>query len=356
MQLFRASKQWSIRPPDERFASVSDMYLACKAHQLSAKQAEVPYGSLRVEAQGDDVLLMGKSNIPARLSHWAFGQLSARISAPASYLRQLPATLASQNINYGLAHLGEEDANRKKANILFHNGDGSPLLARAITSDRYSRIWNHEILERLLDLPECWQPAPGTTDGSRGLYASDHDMFAFMVDSNRRVFESDPNGGLSRGFFVENSEVGASALHLMTFLYRYVCGNHIVWGAEKVTELSMRHIGQAHELFGGRMVAELRHYSESSASDLEAKIRSAQRFELGASKEKVLDFVFEKRILSRIKAEDAYDAAEANPSDGNPRSAWGFAQGITRIAQQAIYADRRLDMDKAATKIIEMAF
>ena len=44
-----------------------------------------------------------------------------------------------------------------------------------------------------------------------GLYASDHDMFAFLVAPDRVI--SDGGGGsLMRGIFVRNSEVGDAAL------------------------------------------------------------------------------------------------------------------------------------------------
>jgi len=87
------------------------------------------------------------------------------------------------------------------------------------------RIWNSEITSRLCDLEARgpWQPAPAAFDGSRGLYMGDRDLFAFMVDSGRRIFEKLPGGGLSRGFFVWNSEVGAASFGIQTFFYEYVC-------------------------------------------------------------------------------------------------------------------------------------
>ena len=40
-----------------------------------------------------------------------------------------------------------------------------------------------------------------------GIYASDHDMFAFLVNEEYRI-DDGSDGGLARGFFVQNSEVG----------------------------------------------------------------------------------------------------------------------------------------------------
>jgi hypothetical protein len=148
MELFKAHKQWSIRPDDERFWTVQEAHAASDAYRSVAVEKPGHYGDLRVEAQGEDVHLVGRSGIPAKLTHWAFGQLSSLAGAPAGYLRGLPATLAAQNLNYGMK--ARESNGDEPANLLFHrNGD---ILLRSITSSRYSRIWNADVLERLADL------------------------------------------------------------------------------------------------------------------------------------------------------------------------------------------------------------
>lgn len=231
-----------------------------------------------------------------------------------------------------------------------------------MTSDKYTRIWNCDVTERLVRLavehPE-WQPAPPAFDGSRGLYASDHDIFAFMVDNGRRIFESDPNGGLSRGFFVWNSEVGAASFGVMTFLYEYVCGNHIVWGTSDVRGLRVRHIGDADERAFRELAGELRRYADSSASEGEERIEQAKRYSLGNDKDAVLDAIFGKRIpgLSRKRLDDAYDKAEAHADwYGDPKSVWGMVNGITEIARDLKHTDERVHLDRAAGKVMEIAF
>src|SRR5437773_1662559 len=110
MELFKASEQWSNRPDDERFGSVEALNEACQEYRKSAREAEgVAYKTLRVQAEGGECLLVGKQNIPSKLTHWAFGQLAQRAEAPAGYLRSLSPTLAAQNLNYGLARRGEDE-------------------------------------------------------------------------------------------------------------------------------------------------------------------------------------------------------------------------------------------------------
>jgi hypothetical protein len=183
-------------------------------------------------------------------------------------------------------------------------------------------------------------------------------MFAFLVDSERRIFEQASDGGLSRGFFVWNSEVGAASFGIMTFLYRYVCGNHIVWGAQNVAEVRIRHIGSADERAFRELGAELIKYAEGSASEDEARIERARSFRLGTDKEAVLDAVFALRIgaLSRTRIDQAYVSTVQHPEDGDPGTAWGIAQGLTRVSQTLPYADERSTLDRAAGKVLEVAF
>ena len=183
-------------------------------------------------------------------------------------------------------------------------------------------------------------------------------MFAFMVNKGRRIADGTAEG-LSRGFFCWNSEVGAASFGIMTFLYRNVCGNHIVWGASGVNELRIRHVGNADDRAFGALQGELVRYADSAASEDEAKIEAAKRFQIAATKDDTLDAIFRLRIagLSRDKIGQGYDLAEVHVDvDGSPRSAWGLAQGLTRLSQTLPYADARVVVDRAAGKVLQLAF
>src|ERR1017187_2632618 len=101
MNLFLANRQWSSRPEDERFPTLQALYDATKGYAESAREKTVTVDQLRTEAVDGDVQLTGKLGIPARFTHWAFGQICPRVGAPAAYMRDLPATLAAKNRNSG---------------------------------------------------------------------------------------------------------------------------------------------------------------------------------------------------------------------------------------------------------------
>lgn len=385
MELFKAHHQWRNRPADERFFTLSEMAAACAEYRASAREKTVSLSDVRVEASDGEVAIVGKAGVPARLTNWAFGQLAARAGAPAGYLRELPATLAAQNLNHGLARESRSDAS---ANLLFHkNGD---FVLRSATSDTYARIWNADILASLVDaIPEGWQapparPAPGYTGPTRaateadclaisrrnstlairpgdtiapaGLYASDHDMFVFLVNEGNGI--NDGTGhSLGRGFFLWNSEVGAASFGMTTFLYDAVCGNHIVWSAKDVREVRMRHVGATLDSRAFRALGhQLRSAASESSRDLEARIRVARTTLLGQTLDEVTATVTKRTDVSRRTVELAYDAAEKADRYGDPRSAWGIVNGLTEVSQRTQYADQRVKADRAAGKILEAIF
>ena len=350
--LTKAHTEWSKRPADERFSSVQDMHdRALYIRYASRTTSPTAINKLRAIVDGDNVRLQGSSGATVAFNHWSFGQLATRAEAPASYVRNLPAELSAACLNDGLAR-AEGDGQ------LLINSD--TMTARAITSPKYSRIWNSEITSRLLDLEASgpWQPAPAAFDGSRGLYLGDRDMFAFMVDNERRIFESLPGGGLGRGFFLWNSEVGAASVGVCTFLYEYVCGNHRVWGASEVKELRIRHVGgDLDNRAFGKFRAELTEYANSSAADDELRIQRMRDKTIGATKQDVIDAIFSRfPKLGKRTTIAAADLAEVRADwYGNPRSVWGIAGAITEIARDMPNASDRDELNRIGSKVM-MAF
>jgi hypothetical protein len=350
--LTNANRQWESRPADERFGSIEAMHKAAVGFKTSATVREIMSNALSVAARGNDLVLSARGWEGEALNNYSYGQLCQRAKAPAGYLNTLPTEIAADCLNHGLQRAGDDKA------LQILSGEGN---IRAVTSDKYSRIWNADITARLLELEARgpWQPAPEAFDGSRGLYLGERDMFAFLVDNERRIFERGPGGGLGRGFFVSNSEVGDASFEIMTFWYEYVCGNHRVWGAQGIAEAKVIHIGrdQSSKAFD-MMAVEVKKYAEGSAKDDELMVERCRRYVIGAKKDDVLDAIFKLKVpaLSKTVAGQAYDLAEQRVDwYGAPNTAWGYAGGLTEIARDLPNASDRHALDLAATRIMEMA-
>lgn len=361
MLLTAAHKQWANRPPDERVPDLDALYQRAKAQFKESKEKEVPFSTLRTEAQGDDIFLTRGSG-SALLTNWSFGQLCGRVGAPASYLQELPATLAVQNLNHGLVKRVADEAGRETAKLLFaQNGS---LILRAVNTDMYERFWNYEVAERLLELKaKGWEPARpdfNTSDEDfPSLYLGDRDMFAFIRMRNITIDQPvkskmGDSAPIYKGVIYENSEVGAKKIRAMKFFYNGMCGNHLIWGATDVMEFEARHVGNVRDkvkLFN----MQIRKYAEESVTDDAAIIKQAAKKIIAATKDDVLDLLFGKRALalSRKTLEAGYDAV-VPAQDGDPKTVWGIVQGLTRHSQTLPYADARTQVDKAAGRIMDM--
>ena len=357
--LMRANNEWATRPADERFGSLADMHAKANEIRTRARVAQIKADALRVAAQGDSLGLVGqKTGKFAALTNWSFSQIAARAKAPTEFLQSISADTAARCLNEGLAN--RQDGGDSL--VALNDVQGDAITTRALTSDKYCRIWNADITQRLCDLEAKgpWQPAPAAFDGSRGLYLGDRDMFAFLVDNDRRIFETGPGGGLSRGFMTWNSEVGDGAFGFMSFLYEYVCGNHRIWGATNIAEFKVIHIGKNQDAKAfDQLRVELKKYAESSSSDDEAKVEACRQYQIGSTKEEVLNAVFglKSPVLTRKLVTAAYDKAEERVDwYGSPRTAWGFAGGLTEIGRDMVNANQRQAVDVAAAKVMEMAF
>jgi len=172
------------------------------------------------------------------------------------------------------------------------------------------------------------------------------------VDGNRNL--DDPTdrtrAGLFRGFILRNSDVGAAALTLDVFLFRAVCGNHIIWGFQHVAGFSRRHVGASITEAWTTSLESVRAALDAGPSADRAMLLRATSQELGPTRETVVDAVVQRLDLSRRQAAEAYTVAEQHET--NPRSVWGYVQGLTRLSQCTPWQDGRFALDRAASRLL----
>jgi hypothetical protein len=238
----------------------------------------------------------------------------------------------------------------------------APWTVRAITSPRYTRVHHDELAGRVLDLMAshpAWHLPLGYTDGvygaarvPSGAYLGDRDMFLFLVDGNRDL--DDPTdasrSGLFRGFILRNSDVGAAALTLDVFLFRAVCANHIIWGFQHVAGFRRRHVGTSIQDAWISSLASVRTALDADAADDRAMLLRATTREIAPTRDGVLTAVTQRLDLPQKSAAEAYDLAEAYET--NPRSVWGYVQGLTRVSQRTPWQDGRFALDRAASRLL----
>jgi hypothetical protein len=353
---YTAHQEWASRPPDERYQSVQALHDAARARRLRIEERTIDSGTLSTEAVGSDALVIHEtSGRTAALTHWSFEQLAGIAGGPPKYLRSLPASIASDAINAGLRR-----HDRERHQLFADRAD--PWTVHAITSTRYARVHHDELAARVLDLMAdhaAWHLPLGYKDGEygapripSGAYLGDRDMFLFLVDGNRDL--DDPtdssHAGLFRGFILRNSDVGAAALTLDVFLFRMVCGNHIIWGFQHVAGFRRRHVGASiQDAWTDSLASVCAALDADPSADRTVLLRSTTQ-ELGPTREAVLDTVVQRLDLSQKHAAEAYTLAEQH--ERNPRSVWGYVQGLTRLSQRTPWQDGRFALDRAASRLL----
>ncbi|MGF1625877.1 MAG: DUF932 domain-containing protein [Alphaproteobacteria bacterium] len=366
----RVSSEWFSRPDDERYLSLSALYAAVRARADHATARTVETRTLRVEASRDSAerlaLIVPGRDEPIAPTHWSFGQMCSLVGAPAGYRRQLPAPLAGINLQHGLLSHRAELVKTLEA-------DDGRIELRAVTGPDYGRIWDHELVAAVMKIAgegmgdTRWKvpglldwstmthnPFVEVTKGTTTLYASDRDVFLFLVDDTHpieagRLRNGDPDLYF-RGFYCWNSEVGSKTLGMASFYLRAVCMNRNIWGAEGFEEISIRHSKFASHRFAHQAAPALERFATSSPAPFMAGIRAA-REQIVARKDEDRESFLRKRGFSR--SETGKIIATVLEEEGRPpESIFDFVQGIPALARAKPHQDARLELEGKAAKLL----
>ena len=364
MELMQASQQWASRPADERFVSLNEMFNFASDQMQHSKGVTVSSRSVSVEpldGTNKGLVVVGP-NASYAPTHWAFDQLSQRAGAPAGYLRDLPAPLAADCLNWGLKYQREI----QDIGLLLYQNGGAPEL-RAATGPNYGRIWNAEIIGQLNKLFGSGVPGDGgkwhipgefnrydkpVTKESTTLYAGDRDMFAFLCDGEHDIEvkgrRNGQTGRMQRGFFVWNSDVGSRSFGLATFLYDYMCANHIVWGVTGFDEIRIRHTASAPDKWLAEVLPALESYANASTSGISDGIKAAQSARID-NVDKFLGERFGTRMVDKFKA--VHMLEEGRPIE----TVFDAVTAVTAQAKSIPWIGQRVELEREAGKLLVLA-
>lgn len=371
------SRQWANRTPDQRFTSLTDLRAQVAQWADESFTKEIKPGALLVKpTESNDLALHYGDGAPMDLTNYAFQQLSRLASAPGYYLKDLPAPLAAINLNYGLKAAAQKD----QSLYIRNPGSGDDLGAqvlRGITSPRYGRIFDRDVVDAVINVAgdgtgdTRWK-VPGTIDWGNAhgvsynpnviitkenttLYASDRDVFIFLVDDMHPIEVGKLNDGspdlMFRGFYVWNSEVGDKTFGVATMYLRGVCQNRNLWGVEGFNELTFKHTAGAPGRFMDQAAPALQTFSEGSTTKLIAGVKAAKAAKVSSNDEERIEFLA-KWGFSEKQAKELIETAvaeEAHPQE----SIWDHAQAITAQARKAPLQEARLAMEHTAGKMLD---
>ena len=369
----RVSSEWFSRPDDERYLSLTALHAAVRGRAENATARTVESRAVKVEASRDDAerlaLIVPGRGEPIAPTHWSFGQLCSLVGAPASYIRQLPAPLAGINLQHGLL-------NHRAELIKTLEAEDGRVELRAVTGPDYGRIWDHELVAAVQRIAgngtgdTRWK-VPGVLDWSSmthnplvdvtaettTLYASDRDVFLFLVDDMHPIEAGRlPDGSPDlyfRGFYAWNSEVGSKTLGIASFYLRAVCQNRNLWGTENFEEISIRHSKFAAQRFAHEAAPALTSFANSSPAPFVVGIKAA-RERIVARDDEDRESFLRKRGFSKPETAKIIETV-LNEEGRPPESVFDFVQGITALARSKPHQDGRLELEGKAKKLMERA-
>ncbi|RUX51609.1 MAG: DUF932 domain-containing protein [Mesorhizobium sp.] len=369
----RVSSEWFSRPADERYLSLSELFEAVQTRTERSRTRTVESAAIRVEASRNDAerlkLVLPGSDIPIAPTHWSFGQLASLVGAPAAYLRQLPAPLAGINLQYGLTSHRSEQVKTLEIE------DGRVEL-RAVTGPDYGRIFDRELVAAVQRIAgngtgdtrwkvpgvldwstSIYNPRADITKDTTTLYASDRDVFLFLVDDLNPIEAGRLRDGSAdlyfRGFYCWNSEVGAKTLGIASFYLRAVCQNRNLWGVEEFEEITIRHSKYAASRFAREAAPALARFANSSPMPFINGIKAARERIVARTDDDRGDFL-RKRGFSKAEATRIIETV-LTEEGRKPESVFDFVQGITAVARDKTHQDARLDLEARAKKLFDKA-
>lgn len=368
----RVSQEWFNRPSDQRYTSISALITALNSRSIGMKDDLVSARDLRLVANQDDMknLFLGAPDggQPLSLTNHVFGQMCSLASAPASYLREKPAFLAAVNLMDDLSVKRDLDSrfywNEKSREARAFTGEGYGRIMDVTVAEAVQRIAGDGTGDTNWKIPgmidwskSTYNPYVSPTTESTTLYASDRDLFMFLVDDTHpieigKLDNGDPDY-VFRGFYCWNSEVGSRSLGIATFMLRGVCMNRNIWGLEGFETMKINHTRFAPERFARDAAPALTRYANSEPNKLIAGVNAAKSAIVARDDDdrmaflKSLDFskVQSRKILDTVEREEGHYA----------NSAWDFVQGITAVARTIEHQDRRLDLEKIGARIMDKA-
>ena len=375
------SSQWFSRPDDQKFLTLDDMLAHKKvdAQRMTSRTVDTH----KVKIIGDfDESNPSRGNIFVEYTdenkqehynaptNWSFGQLSQLAGAPSGYLRDLPAPLAADCIQWGLKY------NRSKDLIKVYGNQANGGELRAATGPDYGRIFDWEILDPIKNLIDesggRWK-VPGMMVGSRDglavydpevpvsmetttLFASDRDVFVFFVDDRNPIEVGKlPNGEpdlMFRGFYAWNSETGSKTAGIAAMYLRGVCMNRNLWGVENFEEIKIRHTKFAPDRFAMEARPALQSFANGSTHSFIEGVQAAKDARIAKDDEERLDFLTKRAGLSGRMAKAA--SARHFKEEGRPvETVWDAAQAITAIARDVPHQDARIQVERKAGALLD---
>ena len=338
--LTRAGGELFRRMPDETYPTLEALVAECHQQRDDSEDLWIAPAGLAARPMGSEgLLLAGSEDKVFTMNDWSFGQLCRLAGVTKDTVNRLTPDTASRVF-------GETLPRGNKPLQIFTVDDR----VRSIHGASYTRLFNAEVLDVVLDSAPGFEPPPPGVNGGTGLYCGEQDMFCFLIDPTGWTEIRGEN--FAPGYFLWNSEVGRRSLGVQTFWFQSVCKNHIVWDAIEIVEFSRKHTANVHDaLFEIRRIVQSLAAKRDARRDAFARaIQRAMDEKLGDDAEEV-KAALAKTGISRSLAKQAVELA----AHEGAFTIFAMVDALTRLSRQIRNAGDRTEVDQQAGRLLTLA-
>jgi hypothetical protein len=228
-----------------------------------------------------------------------------------------------------------------------HDDDGNDVI-RAIVSERYGVIDNHEAMEMVANA------LPSLNDAlASHLFNDGDDIYGNILLPD--YMKSEPDSDYGVGIAFKNSEIRNSTFKISPFLFRAICLNGMIWGRmNSEINVNQRHMGKIDLGDLQLQVTQAIKVALTQGNDMLTLLGYAKQVKVKNPVAVIAQLARDEKMTieqGKLWHKGYLDSLHERHGDVHEKSAFGIINGLTRSAQDYTGATRE-EMETLASKIL----
>ena len=240
---------------------------------------------------------------------------------------------------------------KRTFNVRIRHDDEGNDVVRAIVSERYGVIDNHEAMEMVSNA------LPSLNDAlASHLFNDGDDIYGNILLPD--YMKSEPDSDYGVGIAFKNSEIRNSTFKISPFLFRAICLNGMIWGRmNSEINVNQRHMGKIDLGDLQLQVTQAIKVALTQGNDMLTLLGYAKQVKVTNPVAVIAQLARDEKMTieqGKLWHKGYLDSLHERHGDVHEKSAFGIINGLTRSAQD-YNASTREEMETLASKILAPA-
>ena len=240
---------------------------------------------------------------------------------------------------------------KRTFNVRIRHDDEGNNVVRAIVSERYGVIDNHEAMEMVANA------LPSLTDAlASHLFNDSDDIYGNILLPD--YMKSEPDSDYGVGIAFKNSEIRNSTFKISPFLFRAICLNGMIWGRmNSEINVNQRHMGKIDLGDLQMQVTQAVKVALTQGNDMLTLLGYAKQVKVTNPVAVIAQLARDEKMTieqGKLWHKGYLDSLHERHGDVHEKSAFGIINGLTRSAQD-YNGSTREQMETTASKILAPA-